>query len=138
MRGHLAGKSQAKSDFARLIRLQANHRVNRFAQNGFRIILGDFLDFHPSRGAGHEHGQTAGSIDQHAKIQLALDVQPLLDQHALDDASRRSSLWSDEFHAQNVPSNVLGFISRARQLYTSALAPAPGVNLRFHHNDVRL
>src|SRR5258708_17796553 len=95
VRGDLAGKSQSKSDFARLKRLQANHRLNRLPQNGFRIFLGHFLNFHASRGAGHENGKPAGTIDKQAKIQLALDVQPFLDQHALDDAAPRSRFWSN-------------------------------------------
>src|SRR5258708_18353631 len=138
VRGDLAGKSQSKREFARLKRLEATPRMNRLPTNGFRIFLGQFVNFHASRGAGHETGKPAGTIDKQAKIQLALDVQPFLDQHALDDAARRSRLRSNERHAQDVPGNILGFISRARQLYAPALAAAPGVNLRFYDNNVRL
>src|SRR5712692_4182130 len=102
MCGDFAGKAETEGDFARLIGLQADHRMNVFAQDGCGIFLGDFFDFHAAGGAGHENGKTGSAIDQEAEIKFALDVQTFFDEYALDDAAAGTGLRRDEVHAQDV------------------------------------
>src|SRR5262249_46413513 len=65
--GDIARESEAECEFARLIRLQSHRRVNNFLDDGIRICLGDFLDFHAACGAGHEYDATHAAIDEQRK-----------------------------------------------------------------------
>src|SRR5258706_14341733 len=67
---HFDRQAQAESNLAGLIRLQANCRMNGFAQNGAGIFLGDFLDLHAASSAGHEHDAAGGAIDEEAEIKV--------------------------------------------------------------------
>src|SRR5260370_5913798 len=80
-------QAETEGELASLIRLQTQGRMYRFAQNGARIFLGDFLDFHAARGAGHEDNAAACAIDKEPEIKFALDVEAFFDEHALDEAA---------------------------------------------------
>src|SRR5713226_1564583 len=110
--------------------------MNRFAQNGAGIILGDFLDFHAAGGAGHENNVAGGAIDEQAEIKFALDVEAFFDQQSLDDAAGGAGLRSDQLHAKNVAGEISGFVGGTRQLYAASFAAATCVDLRFDNDDI--
>ena len=112
--------------------------MNRFAQNGGGIFLGDFLDFHAARGAGHEYHAAGGTVHQEAEVKFALDVEAFFDEKTLDDAPGGTGLRSDQFHAENVAGDIGGLIGGTRQLHAACFAPAARVDLGFHDGDVRL
>src|SRR5262249_21136341 len=70
-----------------------------------------------------------------AEIQLALDVEPLLDEQTLDDASFGPSLMRDERHAEHLRRRRFGLGRALHDLDTAALAAAAGMNLRFDDHD---
>src|SRR3982074_2708160 len=127
-----AGQPQAERDFAGLVRLQTQRRVNRFAQNGAWIVLGDFLDFHTAGGAGHEDDAAGGAIDEKAEIKFTLDVEAFFDEQALYDAAGGTRLRSDQLHAENVAGDIGGLVGGTRQLYAAPFAAATGGDLCFH------
>ena len=110
--------------------------MNRFAQNGAGIVLGDFFDFHAARGAGHENDVAGGAIDEQAEIKFALDVEAFFDEQALDDAAGGAGLRRDQLHAENVAGEIGGFVGGARQLDAATFAAAAGVDLRFHDDNM--
>src|SRR5712692_2526311 len=109
--------------------------MNRFAQNGAGIILGDFLEFHDAGGAGHENNVGGGAKDEKAEIKFALDVEAFFDQQSLDDAAGGAGLRSDQLHAEKVAGDVGGFVGGTRQLHAAGFAAAAGVDLCFNDNE---
>ena len=105
---------ETESDLARLIGLKTDGWMNRFAQNGAGIVLGDFFNFHAAGGTGHEDDLAGGAIDEQTQIEFALDIEPFFDEKPFHDAAGRSSLRSDQLHAENVAGDVRGFVRRAR------------------------
>jgi len=97
--GDFARQAKAERDLAGLIRLQANGGMNRFAQDGVGVLLGDFLDFHAAGSAGHKNDVAGGAIDKESQIKFALDVETFFDEQALDDAAGGAGLRSDQLHA---------------------------------------
>src|SRR5260370_33752239 len=96
MRGDFAGKSETEGDFARLIGLQADHRVNGFAQDGCGIFLSGFFDFHAAGRDGHENRKSVSAIDLKAVVKIALVVEPFFDRTPCDVASARTGLFSTQ------------------------------------------
>ena len=70
------------------------------------------------------------AVDHDAQVQLALDLQPLLDEHAADLLAFRAGLVRDQRHADHLLGELLGLVGRLGQLDAAALAAAAGVNLR--------
>ena len=92
------GKPDAERDLARLKRLQTHCRVNRFAQDGVRVLLGNFFDLYAPRGAGHEGGAAARPVHEQAEVEFALDVEALLDEQAADNPPAGPGLRRDQLH----------------------------------------
>src|SRR6266849_2855491 len=109
--------------------------MNRFAQNGAGIFLGDFLNFHAASSAGHEDDAAGGAIDEKAEIKFALDVETFFDEQALDNAASGASLRSDQLHAENVAGDIGGFVGGTRQLHPTCFAAAARVDLCLHDDD---
>ncbi len=75
-------------------------------------------------------GDGRRAVDQDAEIQLALDLEPLLDEHAADLPAFRSGLVRDQRHADQLLRELLDLVGRPGDLDAAALAAAAGVNLR--------
>src|SRR5438270_13982474 len=110
--------------------------MNDIAKILRRILFRDFFDFHAASGTGHENDASRGAVHEKAKIEFTLDVQPFLDQQALDDAARGAGLWSHQLHAENVAGDVRRLCGGARELDTSALAAAAAMAWRFDHANI--
>ena len=103
----------------------------------FRVRRGHFLDVHAAGGAGDDDRTAGRAIDQDAQIELALDLQAFLDEHASDLPALRAGLVRDERHPDHLFRQPLGFVGRFRQLDAAALAAAAGMDLRLHDDDAR-
>src|ERR1019366_3650116 len=69
------------------------------------------------------------AVEDEAQIELARHLQPLLDEHARDDAPVGAGLMGDERHADHVAGDPLGLVRRAGELDAAALAAATRVDL---------
>src|SRR5437588_13130345 len=96
--------------------------MNRFSQNCFWIVLCDFLNLHAPCCAGHEDGKTDRTVQQQSQVELALDVEPFLNEYALHQPASRASLRRYQSHSQNVTGDIRGFITRAGQLHSAPFA----------------
>ena len=68
----------------RLERDDAGAGVDVLAENLLGFLRRDLLDVHAAGGARDDDGRRGRAIDQDAQIELAIDLQPFLDQHATD------------------------------------------------------
>ena len=59
-------------------------RIDVLAQDLLGVRRRDLLDVHAAGGAGDDDRARRGAIDDDAEVELALDLQPFLDQHAAD------------------------------------------------------
>ena len=75
-------------------------------------------------------GRAGRAIDEDAQIELALDLQPFLDEHAADLPALGAGLVRDQRHADHLLRELLGFVRRLRELDAAAFAAAAGVDLR--------
>ena len=71
-----------------------------------------------------------GAIEDDAQVELALDLQALLDEHALHLLARRPGLVGDEVHAEDLLGGRARLVGPLHDLDAAALAAAAGVNLR--------
>ena len=80
-------------------------------------------------------GRPAARSISDAQIQLALDLEPFLDEHASDLPALGAGLVRDERHADHLLREPLGFVGRLGQLDAAALAAAAGMDLRLDDDD---
>ena len=67
-------------DLAGLIRQQAKNGVDGYADDLLRRMLGDLLDVHAARLAGHHHDASGRPVDDHSNVQLTVYLKRLLDE----------------------------------------------------------
>ena len=72
----------------------------------------------------------------HAEVELARDVDALLDEQALDLLALGAGLVRDQLHAEDLRGACLGVVARLGDLDAAALAAAAGVDLRLDHDDL--
>ena len=75
-----------------MVRLHTRGGRNRLAQDFFRIVFCNFLDFHSTGSAGHEDGHAGNAIHKNADVEFTLDVEAFFDQQAMNDAALFASL----------------------------------------------
>ena len=100
------------------------------------VSCGDLLDLHAALGRGHEGDAPAVAVDDRAEVELARDVEPLLDVEAPHLLPLGARLVRDELHAED----LLGELARLGgaalgDLDAAALAAAAGVDLRLDDDD---
>ena len=76
------------------------------------------------------------AIDDHADVELAGDVDALLDEEALDLLALGAGLVRDELHAEDGARLALRVDEALGDLDAAALAAAAGVDLRLDDDDV--
>ncbi len=87
--------------------------------------LRDFFDLHAARGAGHDDGRFDGAVDQDAEVELALDVEALFDEQALDDAAAGPVCGVTSVMPRIFLASSRGFVGGARQFHAAALPRPP-------------
>jgi hypothetical protein len=140
----LALELQAEGEAAGVEPSHAGHRIDRHLENFIRGLVRDLLDLHAALGRGH-HGDARGlAVDQHAEIELALDVAALLDIDALHLAALGAGLLGDEHMAQHRGCGLRHVLRRFDDAHTALAlgivrempgAAAAGMDLRLHHID---
>jgi hypothetical protein len=133
--GGRAVQPHAEGELARLERRHADAGVERLAENLLRLLGRDLLDVHAARGAGNDDRAAAGAIDEQADVELAVDLQPLFDQHTPDLLPFGAGLVRNQRHAEHLLGELLGFVRGLGELHAATLAAAACMNLRFHDND---
>ncbi len=96
-------------------------------------LRGDFLDVHAALGARHQHDALRAAVDDHADVELLLDVGALLDQQPAHLLPAGAGLVRDELHAEDLAGALLHLVERVRELDAAALAAAARVDLRLDH-----
>jgi hypothetical protein len=71
-------------------------------------VVGDLLDVHAAFGRRHQRHAALLAIDDHGEVELALDVEPLLDEQAAHLLPLGAGLHRDELHAED----LLGELAR--------------------------
>src|SRR5262245_65816767 len=100
-----------------------------FLEDPFGRLFCNLFDFDAAIRAHHQDRTLGRSIDDDAEIQFALDLQTLLDEHALNDLAGRSGLIRHQAHADHVGCGPGGFIRPLDDPYAATLAAAAGVDL---------
>src|SRR6185437_12318152 len=140
----LALEAEAIGELPRVEALQAGGRIDRHLEDLLGVPGGDFLDLHAAFGRGHDGDARGLAVDQHAEIELALDVAALLDVDALHLAALGAGLLGDEHvaeHLGGVLADLLDGFDDAhaalalRIVFEAAGAAAAGMDLRLHHPD---
>ena len=67
--------------------------MDELLEDALGRLLGDLLDLHAAVRADHQHGPLGRAIEHDAEIELALDLQPLLDEHALRRLCPSGPVW---------------------------------------------
>src|SRR5262249_49299323 len=94
----------------------------------------DLLDLHAALRGRHDHHAPRRAVERHPQIQLAGDVQPLLDEQALDFLPLGAGLRRDELHAEDLAHRIARGVLSPGDFDTAALAAAAGVDLRLDHD----
>jgi hypothetical protein len=115
--------------------VEAARRIDGHFMDLFRVLRRDFLDVHAAFGRSHQGDALRDSVDDHADVELLLDVGALLDQQAPHLLSLRPRLVRDELHAEDLLRLVAHFVERFRDLDAAALAATARVDLRFDDPD---
>jgi hypothetical protein len=77
-------QTHPERELARLERSDAGATIDVLAKDLLGFLRGHFFDVHAARRARDDDRRFRGAIDEDAQIQLAIDLQPFLDQHAPD------------------------------------------------------
>ena len=70
-------------------------------------------------------GRRGGAIDEDAQIELAIDLEPFLDQHAADLPAFGAGLVRDERHADHLLRQLLGLLGDLASLTPPPLPRPP-------------
>ena len=113
----LAGEAEIVGDAASLERLQAELRVDDGFEDFFRRAGGDFLDLDAALGAGHQHRQADGAVENHADVDLADDLgRRLDDQQFRDLLPLLAGLLGDERILEHDLGDVAGVVAVGDEL----------------------
>ena len=135
LRDRVPFQTERERQLPRLKRAQAGSRVDELLEDLFGRLVGDFLDLHAAFGADHDHRTFGRAVDNHPEIQLALDLEPLLDEHALHFLACRPRLVGHELHADHVCGGRLCLIGVLDDLDAAAFATTAGMDLCLDDND---
>ena len=109
---------------------QALAGIDEDLVNLLRRLGGDFLDVHAAFRARHQHHALRRAIDDHADVELLLDVGAFLDQQTPHLLPLRAGLVGDELHAEDLIRQLAHFGNRLAEFDAATLAAAAGMDLR--------
>src|SRR4030042_6145560 len=121
---------------ATLERLKANSGVNIAFEYLLRSGLRHFFDFRTSGFTGHHHKQAAGGIDKDTEIEFPCHIASLFHQDLAHRHSFRSGLTGHHPSSNQLARRPLCFLWIIHYLYTTRLAPSPGIDLGFDYHLV--
>ena len=123
-------QAQAVRQAPSLKRGQTDAEVDLLAQDELRRVGRNLLYLHAAGRARHDDRPRRGAVDQQPEVQLALDVERLLDQHARHAATLGTGLRRDERHPDQGLRRLLGLARVSDHPHAAALAPPAGMDLR--------
>ncbi len=126
-------QTECERDFATLIRLCTDKRIDRGADDLLGRLFRDLFDLDAAFGRRHEHDATRRAVDHRAEIQFALDVGAALDVDLADRLTVFVGLYRDQTLAQPLLRERFDLRRRVRQLDAAGLAAAAGVHLDFDY-----
>ena len=137
------GEPELFGQFSGLVRLQAERRVNSFAEDFFRAAGCHLLDVHPAFAAGHNDGCTGRAIHEDGEIKFFFNLDRFGHQHLVDQAPFGPGLVGDQGLPDHLVRDIAGLAYRLAEMYSalesvgeSTLAPPAGMDLRFDHDRV--
>ena len=129
-------QAEAVGELARLVGGEADGRVDDLLEDLLRVLGGDLLDLHAAFGRRHDDDAAGAAVDDHAEVELARDVDALLDEQALDHLALGPGLVRDELHAEDLLRRLARVGGALGDLHAAALAAAAGVDLRLDDDDL--
>src|SRR5688572_29537917 len=122
-------QTHAKCELTALERDDAGSGVDVLAENLLRFPGRDLFDVYAAGSAGDDDGRCRRAIDEDAEIELAVDVEPFLDEYAADLLAFGAGLMRDQRHADHLLRELFDLVDRFGNLHAAALAAATSVNL---------
>lgn len=136
-------EAESVAELADLIRLQAECRVEVLADDLLGRLFGDLFNRHATFG-GHDDDRLADfTIDHDAQVQLAGNVQALLDVERANLLAFFAGLNRHQRRVEHAGGVLAGFVGRLHEhdagllgmLLEAALAASTSVDLRLDHRD---
>src|SRR3972149_5631863 len=112
-----------------LVLREADGGVDGEAVDALRGLGGHLLDVHAAGVGGHYKGEADGVVDDDAQVELAIHLELLLHQNAIDQAPLGPGLVGDELHADDLAGGLAGLVGRIGELDAAAPAAAAGVEV---------
>ena len=126
------------------MRLQAEQRMDRFADDFLRRFFGNFLNVHATLGRGDDHRRAGRAVHQDGEVIFLRDIHALRDEHLVDLLAFRAGLMRHKRLAEHLPRDLLRFVGGFHEVHAAfepilerPLAAAAGVDLRLD-DDVLL
>ena len=132
----LLAQSEREGDLPHLERCQPEQRIDVRRDDLLGMGGSHFLDLHAALGRGDDRDATLGAIDQHGQVELARDVEPLLDVQPPDLLPLGAGLLGHELHAEHLRRRRDGRSHALAHLDPAALATPAGVDLGFDDHDL--
>ena len=106
----LAFEAEPPPELVGLEGRQSDRRIDRLADDPLGGLLGDLLDVHAALGRSHYDVAGFGPVEQNGQVELAGDVDALLDVETVDLLAGRTGLDGHQGRAQH----LLGEIADGR------------------------
>ncbi len=120
-----AFQTERERDFATLIRLRADERIDRGANDLLRRFFRDLFDFDAAFGRRHEHDAARRTIDHRAEIQFALDVGAAFDIDLADRLAVFVGLDRDQVACRAISSQTPRLLPCVSTSFTPPALPRP-------------
>src|SRR5262249_52547674 len=132
----LAADPEAEGELPHLVRGQPHGRVDVHGDDLLRRLLRDLLDLDSALRRRHEGDPAPIAVDDRAEVELARDVEPLLDVEAAHLLPLGARLVGHELHPEDLLRERAGLGGPPlRDLDAATLAAAARVDLRLDDND---
>ncbi len=129
-------QTQEKSHAPRLVSREPDDGIEVQAMNLLRRVVGDLLDVHASLGRRHDGDSPRIAIEHEGEVELASNVEALLDVEAADNLALGAGLVRDERAAEHFVGELARFGGTVlRELDTAPLAATARVDLRLDDDD---
>ena len=132
LRHLLLREAETERESPRLIRREADRRVDRLAHDLLRRARRHLLDLDAALGRRHHRRTIGGAVDHHAEVELARDLTGTLDEQPADDPALGAGLVGDERLPEERARRRVRLADVAHDLHAASLTAPAGVDLGFH------